>query len=260
MNYERPRVNPWDLGDYPRLSARLEPAAVAVAARAGAGRGRFALDVAAGDGSVASALSQQAWHVYATDASDRMVELGRARTGGSDGVAWRQADLAHQPFDDASMDVVVSSFGLIFGEDPAECVSEVARVLNPAGRLLFTAWVEDGYMAEMTRRMMAFFPDAPVTGPMRWGSESFIAAQLAPHFLGVEVERLGLPWAFPSAREGRKHLESASPAHVAACAALGDRAEEMMDAVEAHLEEYVRADGSVEVEAEYWLVDAQRIP
>jgi SAM-dependent methyltransferase len=189
-----------------------------------------------------------------------MVELGRARTGDVSGTTWRRADLAHQPFDDASMDLVASSFGLIFGEDPAECVSEVARVLNSAGRLLFTAWVDEGYMAEMTRRMMAFFPEAPPSGPLRWGSKAFIADQLAPHFLGVEIERLRLPWAFSSARAGREYLQSVSPAHVAACAALGDRAEEMMDAVEAHLEGYSRADGSVAVEAEYWLVDAHRIP
>lgn len=49
-----------------------------------------------------------------------------------------------------------------------------------------------------------------------------------------------------------------SPAHVAACAVLGEQAEEMMDAVEAHLEECVQADGSVMAEAEYWLVDARR--
>jgi len=71
----------WAMADYRRVAERLMPAAERLAATLGVGRGRQAIDVAAGTGNVAVCLQEQGWSVYATDVSARMVELGRARTG-----------------------------------------------------------------------------------------------------------------------------------------------------------------------------------
>ncbi|MGL5857034.1 MAG: class I SAM-dependent methyltransferase [Angustibacter sp.] len=251
----------WDAGHYPALAQRLEPAAVSLAQIAGPGRGRFALDVAAGTGSVARRLAGAGWHTSATDLSPRMVELGRAASeAGGNAIAWQVAELADQPVEDASQDLVASSFGLIFAADPRLAVAEVARVLAPAGRLLFTAWAEDGYMAEMTRVMRPFVESrAGASGPLDWGSEPFLREVLALRFVDVEIGRRSLPWSFPSAREGREWLERVSPAHIAAMAAAGERAEAMMDAVQAHLDRFGTANG-VSVEAEYLVAEARRIP
>ncbi|MFT4287374.1 class I SAM-dependent methyltransferase [Nocardioides sp.] len=254
--------NLWELGDYPALARRLEPAAAAIVAAAGPGRGRFALDVAAGTGSVALRLADSGWRTAATDAAPGMVRLGEAATGdaGHD-VEWRVAELAEQPFEDASQDLVTSSFGLIFAPDPEAAMAEVARVLTPAGRLVLTAWTDDGYMAGMTAAMTAYLPDpGPGPRPGRWGSASFLRELLGPRFLDLEIERRALPWAFPTAAAGRHWLARVSPAHIAAIAAAGPEGEAMMDAVEEHLAGYADATGRVTAAAEYLLVSARRIP
>jgi SAM-dependent methyltransferase len=255
-------TNPWDLGDYPAVARRLEPAAAQIATAAGSGRGRFAVDVAAGVGSVALQLADRGWRTAATDSSIRMVELGRRETAaaGQD-TEWHVADLADQPFDDASQDLVASSFGLIFSADPGAAVDEIARILTPAGRLIMTAWTDDGYMAQMTETMADFLPTWPGgPQPLQWGSAEFVRDTLAPRFLDVEVERRTLPWSFPSAAACRQWLEQHSPAHVAAIAAAGEGATTMMDAVEQHAARFVDGSGRVSVEAEYLLVTAQRRP
>ncbi|GAA1511627.1 class I SAM-dependent methyltransferase [Nocardioides humi] len=252
----------WGRGDYPAMARRLEPAAALVAGGAGPGRGRFALDVAAGTGSVALRLADAGWRVTATDGSAHLVALGEQATDHEiQEVEWLRADLAAQPCPDASQDLVTSSFGLIFAADPVAAMAEVARVLTPAGRLALTSWTDDGHMAGMTEAMAAYLP-APggAHRPRRWGSPSFLEELLAPRFLDVRIDTHTLPWTFPSAAAGRRWLERTSPAHLGAMALAGEHAEEMMDAVEEHLAGYADRFGRVEVAAEFRLVRAQRVP
>lgn len=254
----------WDLGRYELLASHLHPAAAAIADAAGDGEGRTALDVAAGTGSVALELARRGWRVVATDSSARMVELGtaRAREEGLE-IEWRHADLADQPLADGGACLVTSSFGIIFGAEPAACVAEAARVLEPGGRLLVSAWPQDGYMAEMTAAMAPFLggqqpSGSEPQGPMRWGSPALVERLVTPFLHEVRVTRRSLPWRFASPRVARAFLEDASPAHVAAMGAAGDRAGAMMDAVEAHLASLAGPDGRVDVAADYLLAEATR--
>jgi SAM-dependent methyltransferase len=50
-------------------------------------------------------------------------------------------------------DVVVSVFGVIFAQDPAEAMREVARILRPGGRALLTAWIPAGPIDAMHTAM-----------------------------------------------------------------------------------------------------------
>lgn len=253
-------ANLWDAGDYPEVARRLEPAAVAIAETAGLGRGRMALDVAAGTGSVALRLADQGWSTSATDLSERMVGLGRAATtAAAQEIDWRVADLAEQPFDDDSQDLVTSSFGLIFAPDARAAVDEIVRVLTPAGRLILTTWADDGYMAQMTEIMMAYLPARTGSAPQLWGTPAWVRDLLRDRFLDVAVERRSLGWSFASAAAGRAWLERTSPAHIAAVAAADDGVA-MMDAVEQHLATYADRAGRIGLAAEYLLISARRIP
>lgn len=253
-------VTIWDRGDYPLLARRLEPAADALAEAAGQGQGRLALDVAAGDGSATVALARMGWSVAASDSSSRMVERGRLRSRDLGVVVdWCLADMTALPVSDGSASLVVSSFGLIFAPDPESVLQEVARVLRPGGRLLFSAWPEGGYMAQMTQTMMTFFPTVRDNGvgPLSWGSERTVRQRLATHFGEVTVRTSTLPWQFSSSSDARDLLQRASPAHIAAQAALGESGAAMMDAVEQHLAEYAEDGEGVSVDAEYLLVSAR---
>jgi SAM-dependent methyltransferase len=244
----------WAMADYRRVAERLMPAAERLAATLGVGRGRQAIDVAAGTGNVAVCLQEQGWSVYATDVSARMVELGRARTGSA--VRWDVAAAEALPSPDESVNAVVSSFGLIFAVGVDEALQEIQRVLRPGGTLAFTAWTADGYMAAMTEVMLAHLPTAVGPSPIAWGDPAIATVRLH-RFADVSVRRWSLPWHFDSPAAGRLFYEQGSPAHAAAMAALeGPQATAMMDSVERHLQTLADADGQVRIDAEYLLITA----
>jgi len=55
-------------------------------------------------------------------------------------IEWRQGDAAALPFEDASFDVVVSQFALMYFPDRVASLREMWRTLAPGGRLAVAAW------------------------------------------------------------------------------------------------------------------------
>jgi arsenite methyltransferase len=68
------------------------------------------------------------------DISVAMIEQGRAHWG--DGVDLHLADVAAMPFQDASVDGLLSVNTIYFWPDPAAALREIRRVLRPTGRLV----------------------------------------------------------------------------------------------------------------------------
>ncbi|MGL5823646.1 MAG: methyltransferase domain-containing protein [Nocardioides sp.] len=252
----------WGLGDYARIAERLSPAAAAVVAavsrRTGGSSGRTALDIAAGTGSLGIALAAAGWSVDAVEIAPALVRQGRRRTErqGLD-VRWHEASLDTLPFDDASADLIGSSFGLIFAANPDQSLSEMSRVLRPGGVLAFSAWTPHSYFAAMTELMTNFMPEAPPSTTFRWGEPAVCAEWMRPHFEAAEITSHTLPWDFASSREASDFMFTHSPGHVASLAYAGDRAREMRTAVEQHLDQ-LATNGRVSIPAEYIVVSALR--
>jgi SAM-dependent methyltransferase len=100
-------------------------------------RGRDVLDAGAAAGEHSAWLVAHGARVVALDASEAMVRLARARLG--DAATVLCADLARPlPLADASFDVVLSSLTLHYLEDWVPTLRELARVLRPGGRLVFS--------------------------------------------------------------------------------------------------------------------------
>src|SRR5262249_42001479 len=97
------------------------------------------LEIAAGTGVVtramAAALPRDAT-IVATDLNPAMIERGRA-VGTARSVEWREADAMKLPFPDASFDAIVCQFGVMFFPDKPKAFSEMRRVLQRGGSLLF---------------------------------------------------------------------------------------------------------------------------
>jgi ubiquinone/menaquinone biosynthesis C-methylase UbiE len=104
------------------------------------GRGEDVLDAGCGTGVLTRELAstlQGTGSVAGFDLSESM--LGVAR-GHCPGVSFRQGNITALPYADASFDVVVSSFMLMFVAEPATAISEMRRVLRPGGRLVISVW------------------------------------------------------------------------------------------------------------------------
>jgi hypothetical protein len=77
--------------------------------------------------------------VTATDLNQAMLDQAASRIA-DDRVRWQQADAQALPFPDASFDLVVCSFGVMFMPDKPAAYREARRVLRPSGRFLLTVW------------------------------------------------------------------------------------------------------------------------
>jgi SAM-dependent methyltransferase len=98
-------------------------------AAVGEARPHRVLDAGCGDGGIAALLT--APDVVCVDQSEAAVEAARAR-----GLEALQADIEELPFEDAAFDVVVCNWVLYHLPDLDRGLSELSRVLRPAGRLV----------------------------------------------------------------------------------------------------------------------------
>ena len=135
----------WGAGTYETTAAELEPVAAVIVSRAGLTAGDDVLDLACGTGNAALLAAALGARVVGVDSAPRLLAVARER--GRDAAVeldLREGDLLAMPVDDASVDVALSVFGVIFAADPGRALREVARVLRPGGRVLLTAWVPAG--------------------------------------------------------------------------------------------------------------------
>jgi ubiquinone/menaquinone biosynthesis C-methylase UbiE len=103
------------------------------------------LDVAGGTGHVARALAPRVRAAVALDATDAMLEAGKAAADGEEvaNVVFVRGDALALPFPAASFDVAVARYAVHHFEDPAVPLHEMVRVLRPGGRVAVADIVAD---------------------------------------------------------------------------------------------------------------------
>lgn len=178
-------------GDYRVVAKRLLPAAQELVTRCAPGSGDLVVDVAAGTGNVARLCAARGARVIATDLSPAQLRLGRSDDDPH--VSWVAADAHALPLRTGTADAALSTFGLVYAEQPGVAVAEVARVCRPGVALGLTAWRADGYQkasAMLLREALSL----QVTHDFLvvWGDEDAIRQQLAPVADDVEVDTADL--------------------------------------------------------------------
>lgn len=100
----------------------------------------------------------------ATDINPGMLAYAQRKLAGVEGIVWRQADIADLPFPDASFNVGVCQFGLMFVRDKDRAFREMRRVLVTHGVLAFSVWdcmEHNPYGVAVHDTVGEFFPDNP---------------------------------------------------------------------------------------------------
>ena len=111
-----------------RMATKMKPRGIAV--DLGCGPGLLVIEMA---------MRAPGLDMTGVDLSEEMLRGGEEsvrRAGLSDRVAFRGGDAAGIPFDDGSVDLVVSTLSLHHWGDPVAVLNEVARVLRPGGSFL----------------------------------------------------------------------------------------------------------------------------
>jgi SAM-dependent methyltransferase len=143
----------------------FEPYAADMAERVARVAPERILETAAGTGIVTERLARALpeAEIVATDLNQAMLDVARERPALSR-VRLEAADAQALPFPDASFDVVVCQFGVMFFPDRIAAYREVLRVLRPGGSFLFNVWdslERNPASGAVSNAVAALFPEDP---------------------------------------------------------------------------------------------------
>jgi len=168
----------WSSGDYAIIGSTLQIVGESLAEACDLRWDERVLDVAAGNGNATLAAARRGSRVTSTEYVSTLLDRGaaRARAEGLE-VAFQVADAEALPFEDASFDAVVSTFGVMFAPDHATAAAEMARVCRPGGRIGLANWTPDSLVGKMFKTLGRHLPPPPgVQSPALWGTEAHVRA------------------------------------------------------------------------------------
>ena len=99
------------------------------------------LEIACGTGRVTAHLAKSVKHdtLTATDLNPDMITVAKEMVHEKN-IKWMPADAMELPFADASFDLVVIQFGIMFFPDKEKGLKEAYRVLKTGGKLIYNTW------------------------------------------------------------------------------------------------------------------------
>jgi ubiquinone/menaquinone biosynthesis C-methylase UbiE len=129
------------------------------------------LDVAAGNGNVTLAAARRWCDVVSTDYVPGLLDGGRQRAAAEGAtITFQEADAEALPFPDASFDVVVSTFGVMFTANHDQAAAEMLRVCKPEGRIGMANWTPEGFIGQVFKTLGKHLPPPPgAKSPALWG-------------------------------------------------------------------------------------------
>jgi ubiquinone/menaquinone biosynthesis C-methylase UbiE len=196
----------------------FEPYAKHVAARVALFRPERILETAAGTGIVTRAVSEALSEatIVATDINPAVVEFA-AQQERSERVTFQRADAQDLPFDDATFDLVLCVFGIMFFPDKVRANAEARRVLRPGGRYVLVTFNRldlNPVPKAAGEAVASLFPDDPQymeRGPFSYTDAALVEKDLrAAGFDAIELETVDLS-SLVTARDAAHGIVLGSP-------------------------------------------------
>ncbi len=181
----------WGSGDYGRVGVTLQITGEELCEALDLRAGQRVLDVAGGNGNVSLAAARRFCRVVSTDYLEQLLEQSQARARAEGLVIdCQHADAEELPFDDASFDHVVSTFGVMFAPNQARAASELLRVCRPGGRIGLANWTPEGFIGRLFRTIGHYAPPpAGLESPAAWGTEAFLHARFGEDARSISINR-----------------------------------------------------------------------
>src|SRR5439155_20290396 len=146
-------------GDYAVVGTTLQIVGESLCEALDLRAGQKVLDVAAGNGNVALAAARRWCDVVATDYVAALLDRARERADAERlRITFQEADAEALPFPDASFDVVVSTFGVMFTPDQDKSAAELLRVCKPRGEIGIANWSPQGFIGQLFKTLGKYQP------------------------------------------------------------------------------------------------------
>ena len=162
----------WASGDYAVIGTTLQIVGERLCEAIDLRAGERVLDVAAGNGNASLAAARIFAEVTSTDYVGALLNRGRDRAIAERlPVTFAEADAECLPFADASFDVALSTFGVMFTPDQATAAAELSRVVRKGGRIGLACWTPEGFIGEVFKTIGRHVPPpAGLSSPAAWGT------------------------------------------------------------------------------------------
>jgi len=168
----------WGSGDYAVIGTTLQIVGETLCEAVDLRGGQRVLDVAAGNGNATLAAARRFADVVSTDYVGSLLDRARERVEAERmAVMFQEADAENLPFPDASFDVVLSTFGVMFTPDQERAAAELMRVCRPGGKIGMANWTPEGFIGRLFKIIGRYVPPAPgMKGPALWGKKAHLDA------------------------------------------------------------------------------------
>ena len=245
----------WSAGDYAVVGTTLQIVGETLCEALDLRAGERVLDIAAGNGNATLAAARRWADVTSTDYVQALLERGRVRAS-AEGLAVRfeQADAESLPYADASFDVVLSTFGVMFTPDQEKAAAEMARVCKPGGRIGLANWTPSSFIGELFKLLGRYLPPpVGVRSPALWGTEERLRELFGNRLDSITIERRDFVFRYRSAAHWLEVFRTFYGPMVKAFGALdGTRQESLAADLIALVERFNRAtDGSLVAPSQY---------
>ncbi len=173
----------WSSGDYALIGTTLQIVGEELCEALDVHSGQKVLDVAAGNGNVSLAAARRWCEVVATDYVPALLERARERAAAERlDIEFREADAEALSFADASFDVVVSTFGVMFTPDQDRAAAEMLRVCKRGGKIGLANWTPEGFIGQLFKTIGKHVPPMPgAKSPALWGTRARIDDMFGSH-------------------------------------------------------------------------------
>jgi ubiquinone/menaquinone biosynthesis C-methylase UbiE len=178
----------WASGDFAVIGATLQIVGELLTEAADVRATHRVLDVAAGNGNATLAAARRFANVTSTDYVPALLERGRRRADaeGFANITFEVADAEALPYADATFDVILSTFGVMFAPDHQRAAAELMRVCKPGGRIGLANWTPTGFLGDLFRLIPRYVPPTPgVQSPVLWGTDAHVR-DLFPEAAAIE--------------------------------------------------------------------------
>jgi len=191
----------WSSGDYAIVGTTLQIVGENLAEALDLRSGCKVLDVAAGNGNFTLAAARRWADVTSSDYVADLLERGRERAAGDRlEVNYQVADAEALPFDNASYDVVASTFGVMFTPDQDKAAAEMMRVCRSGGKIGLANWTPEGFIGALFKVIGRHVsPPAGVRSPALWGTKSRLEELFAADAADISVRERKFVFRYRSA-------------------------------------------------------------